>query len=524
MSLRNPTAAKRFRSKTDKLKSIRVAPLSFPVPVMNHDRTHRRFVIPVALASLISVALFASVAPSPLQTSDPISLVVYFNDGPFPTIGAIRDNTTFVELTGLVRRMELPYTDATAAGTFTIRGPLGTLTATRDRNTLTIDGQTLALEQAPFRDGGEWYVPVEFLVTALEQITGVDFRHESGAPRILAGTLTATRLAINAVGNEGETRLTIRSDVSINIRVQRIPEQNRVVLAIDHAPINPTSEMLDYRDGSIRSVRFDDSDGNSKILVETTPQVASVRLTPTNENRTFFVDFVPESAPAESAPTPPPPDLNTRAQAGNVRVIVIDPGHGGLDAGAQASGTLEKDLTLALARRIRTRLQTGLDTTVILTRDSDIELSGETRSAIANNNSADLLISLHIGFSRDPSETGASLFVMKQMSPDDDAPDDEMLFKPWYRTYQFHLERSRVMGEILQRKLAAAIPGWEFSLREAPIGVLTSAGMPAILVELGNANNPASLQALANAALGDRLIDAIVDAVAEFGAVEDGGD
>jgi len=493
---------------------------------MNHDRTHRRFVIPAALASLVWVALFASEAPSPLQTGDPISFVVYFNDGPFPTIGAIRDNATFVGLTGLVRRMELPYTDATAAGTFTIRGPLGTLTATSDQNTLTIDGQTLALEHSPFRDNAEWYVPVEFLLTALEQITGVDFRYESGAPRILAGTLTATRLAINAVGNEGETRLTIRSDVSVNIRVQQIPEQNRVILAIDHAPINPTSEMLDYRDGSIRSVRFDDSDGSSRILVETTPQVASVRLTPTNENRTFFVDFVPASAPAESTPPPPAPDRDGLAQAGDVRVIVIDPGHGGLDAGAQALGTLEKDLTLALARRIRTRLQTGLDTTVILTRDSDIELSGETRAAIANNNAADLLISLHIGFSQDPSETGASLFVMKQMSPDNigDAPFDEMLFKPWYKTYQSHLERSRVLGEILQRKLATAIPGWEFSLREAPIGVLTSANMPAILLELGNANNPASLQALTNATLGDRLIDAIVDAITEFGAVEDGGD
>ena len=501
---------------------------NFPIPAMKHDRSHRRFVIPVALTALLGLGLLASEAPAPLQTNAPAPFVIYFNDGPFPTTGSIRDNATFVELTGLIRRMELPYTDATAAGTFTIRGPAGTLVATSGEDTLTIDGQTLQLERAPFRDDARWYVPLDFLTGALEQITGVNFRYEPGAPRMLAGTLTATRLDISAVGNEGETRLTIRSDVSVNIRVQQIPEENRVILAIDHAPIRPSAETLEYRDGSIRSVRFDDADGRSKILVETTPQVASVRLTPTEENRTFFVDFVPESAPAETVATPPAPERDGLAGAGGVRVIVIDPGHGGLDAGAGASGTLEKDLTLALARRIRTRLQTGLDTTVILTRDSDIELSGETRSAIANNNAADLLISLHIGFSRDPSETGASLFVMKAMpSPGieatdgiDDAASGRALFQPWYWTYESHLARSRVLGEIFQRRLAAAIPGWEFSLREAPIGVLRSAAMPAILVELGNANNRANLEALTNPALQDRLIEAIVRSVTEFGAIE----
>ncbi len=501
---------------------------------MKLDRSHRRFVIPVALTPLMGLGLLSAEAPTPPQTSTPPTFVVYFDDGPFTPSVSIRDNGMFVELTGLIRRMQLPYTDATSAGTFTIRGPLGTLIATSEEDTLTIDGRTLPMALAPFREDARWYVPLEFLTTGLEQISGVDFRYQPGTPRIFAGTVTPTRLTMSAVGNEGETRLTIRSDVSVNIRVQQFPEEQRVVLAIDHAPINPIPEMLEYRDGSIRSIRFNDADGHSRILVDTTPQVSSIRLTPTDENRTFFVDFFPESAPTETLTPPPAPDREALPEAGRIRVIVIDPGHGGLNGGAQASGTFEKDLTLQLARRIRTRLQTGLDTTVILTRDSDIELSGETRSAIANNNAADLLISLHIGFSPDPGETSASLFVMKDMSPDttDDANDtdatddtvrEDTLFKPWYRTYLPHLARSRVLGAILQRRLAVAFPGWEFPLREAPIGVLTSAGMPAILIELGNANNPANLRALTNAALEYRLIEAIVQSVTEFGAIEDEG-
>ncbi len=501
---------------------------------MKHDRSHRRFVIPVAIASLLALGLFASVSPVPPQTFATTPLIVYFDDGPFLTTGAIRDDALFVELTGLIRRMALPYTDATAAGTFTIRGPSGTLITTTEEDTLTIGGRTLQLERPPFRDDGRWYVPVEFLTSGLAEITAVDFRYASGTSRIFAGTLRAPPLAISAVGNQGETRLTLRSGVSINVRVQQIPEENRVILAIDHAPFNPNTETLDYRDGSIRSVQFDDADGRSKILVETTPQVASVRLTPTEGNRTFYVDFVPESAPAEPVDPVPAPDPESLTQAGGLRVIVIDPGHGGLDSGTQTSGTLEKDLTLALARRVRAGLQTRFDTTVILTRDSDIELSGEARSAIANNNAADLLISLHIGYSLDPTETGASLFVMKETfssgiggSDDgrdtDDALFEETLFKPWYSAYELNLSGSRALGEILRRRLAATSPGWPFLLREAPLSILTSAAMPAVLIELGNANNPANLQALSNAAFQDRLIDAIVGSVTEFGASQGGG-
>ena len=489
---------------------------------MKHDRVRRRLVSSAALTSLLVLGFLASEAQAPLETNGETPFVVYFDDGPFPTTRSIRDDTTFVALTGLVRRMELPYTDATGAETFTIRGPLGTLIAAEEQDTLTVNGRNLRLDSAPFRENGEWFVPVDFLTTALEQITGVDFRHDSGAPRMLAGSVNATALTIAAIGNEGETRLTIRSEVSVNVRVQQIPEEGRVVLAIDRIPMDPAEETLDYRDASIQSIRFDDADGRSKIIVETTPQVASVRLTPTDENRTFFVDFVPESAPAETVAAMPAPDREGLASSADVRVIVIDPGHGGLDSGTEVSGTLEKDLTLTLSRQIRALLQREFDATVILTRDSDLELSGETRSAIANNNQADLLISIHIGFSSDPTESGTSLFSMKEMTGDDNVPEGT-LFKPWYRTHQGYLSGSRELAAILQQSLSRAIPGWEFQAREAPLSVLSSAGMPALLIEVGNLNNPSNLLTLTDAGFQARLVEAIVQSVAEFGDVNDGG-
>src|SRR3954469_20245685 len=74
---------------------------------------------------------------------------------------------------------------------------------------------------------------------------------------------------------------------------------------------------------------------------------------------------------------PPAPAVKTYTSA--VRVIVIDPGHGGIDAGASTTGALEKDLTLAIARKLRTTLQSRLGATVLLTRDSDVALTNEAR-------------------------------------------------------------------------------------------------------------------------------------------------
>ena len=168
-------------------------------------------------------------------------------------------------------------------------------------------------------------MPVEFLTKGLGAITGARFRHTTGAPRILVGDVTATELDLNAVQTANATRLTIRSGVGVNLRVQQIREENKVILAFNLAPMNPAEEALDYRDALIRSIRFDDTDGRSKVVIETTPQVVNVRLVPTDENRTFFVEFIPESAPAETvAAVSASLEEDSRPSGGNIRVIVID--------------------------------------------------------------------------------------------------------------------------------------------------------------------------------------------------------
>lgn len=85
------------------------------------------------------------------------------------------------------------------------------------------------------------------------------------------------------------------------------------------------------------------------------------------------------------------------ASGGEVRTVVIDPGHGGSDLGAALpGGSTEKDVTLEIARSLRAALQSRLNVRVVLTRDSDTEISPSRRAEIANEQGADLFISIHL--------------------------------------------------------------------------------------------------------------------------------
>src|SRR5205085_2552355 len=269
------------------------------------------------------------------------------------------------------------------------------------------------------------------------------------------------------------TRLTIRCAVPLNLDLKR--DNQRAVLAIDRSPLDPVRERLDHRDRLLRSVVFDDSDGDAKLILDITRDVSDVRLTPADNNRIFFVDLlrkgepISEAPPTEAPTTAAKPDVIPPAER-KVRVVVIDPGHGGMDTGAKGAAVVEKDLTLILARRLRTALQMRLGSTVLLTRDSDIALDNEARSAVANNNQANLFISLHAGYSLNKLDASSYVFVMKEnfgeaTTTNAAAGTRDQLFLPWYLGYRTHRQASVTAANILQEELSKAIQGSKFAVR-----------------------------------------------------------
>ena len=185
------------------------------------------------------------------------------------------------------------------------------------------------------------------------------------------------------------------------------------------------------------------------------------------------------------------------------KIIVIDPGHGGYDNGAQGpDGTFEKNVTLTLARIIAEEL--GNTYRVILTRTDDYLLDIPARTAAANHLEADLFICIHTGGSFLHQASGMSLYYFKETSgpiltletePSEPLESTNILI-PWTNIQRRHQTTSKALAELIQNRINEQIILIESKIQGAQLKVLEGADMPAILLEIGYITNPADEKSL----------------------------
>jgi N-acetylmuramoyl-L-alanine amidase len=482
------------------------------------------------IRTVLGVALLAASLfyLQPLSAAD-TDFPIYFENSTLALKSQTIDKTTYLPLLDIVKHLGLAYTDATVAMTFTIQGQNSRLILTPGSAFISLNERAVLLQNPIRREGGQWLVPLDFLSQGLSRISGIEFRYRPGDPRMFAGNVTPAELVMNAQSLGPTTRLTLRTGTPVEVELQRDAAQHRVVLLLKGKPIDPGLERLNYKDRLLSSIAFEDADGVARIVIGTTDEVRDVKITAAEENRVFFADFIRETVTEAVPPTAPPPAAAAVATPDalpantSLRVIVIDPGHGGSDAGAANTATLEKDLTLALARRLRTALQSRLGASVALTRDSDVLLTSEARAQIANNNQAGLFVSLHVGYSPNKADPGSSIYIMKPdfaagppLSPGTAPTTGVRLFLPWYMAYRTSQQASQVLASQLQQDLNQTLPGWKFPLRSGPIGVLASVTMPAVAIELGNLNNDVSAQTLVDPVFQMKVAATMAAAIEKF--------
>jgi len=208
------------------------------------------------------------------------------------------------------------------------------------------------------------------------------------------------------------------------------------------------------------------------------------------------------------------------ARAAHVQTIVIDPGHGGDDTGARgATGALEKQLTLEVALRLRTLIETQHSLRVVLTREDDRALTADERIAVANNNRGDLLLSLHANAAPAAAVSGAEVYYsafdasLEGSSPQPWEPFDLI---PWNEAQSRHFDTSARAAGIVHAALQKYVPTSGRSIRQAPLRIFSGASMPAVLVELVFLSNPEQDRAAATHEFKDRLAQALSEAVGRF--------
>ncbi len=238
-----------------------------------------------------------------------------------------------------------------------------------------------------------------------------------------------------------------------------------------------------------------------------------------------------ELGPARATPTPAPRRAPVVLSTGP-RPIVIDPGHGGDDIGAESgSGLMEKEITLAVARRLA-RVLEARGYRVRLTRDGDQKRALTDRTALANRLDALAFVSLHANAFTASSVSGAETYYMSiDEASDADAaavadlenragassggrtPLDLIL---WDLAQAEVLNESAQLALTVQQSLNSQLGARDRGVRQAPFVVLTGATMPAILVEVGFLSNSREADLLAQPDHQQKLAEAIASGIEGF--------
>jgi len=219
-----------------------------------------------------------------------------------------------------------------------------------------------------------------------------------------------------------------------------------------------------------------------------------------------------------------------------VQKIVIDAGHGGRDYGAPGyiKGVHEKDITLAIAKKLAEKIKKELPCEVVLTRDSDTYLTLEERTAIANTKNGDLFISIHTNASRSRSAYGIETYFLN-FATDDDAvlvaarenatskkniSDLESILSNLMQNSKIN-ESSRLAGYI-QKSMCSHLQSKGYSnirnkgVKQAPFYVLIGAQMPAVLVETSFISNSRECKRLTYPKYQERLSEGIVNGIFKY--------
>ena len=236
----------------------------------------------------------------------------------------------------------------------------------------------------------------------------------------------------------------------------------------------------------------------------------------------------------ESQPTADGDRSLIRALGLKIGKIVIDPGHGGHDTGTIGPhGLLEKDLVLDVSRRLGKLLQTRLGADVVFTRRTDTFIPLETRTAIANQEQADLFVSVHANSSRDPDARGVETYYLNftsspealEVAARENAASDKSIHELQDLVKKIALkekiEESREFASDIQDSLhsglAAKAPGIrDRGVKKAPFVVLIGANMPSILAEISFISNPGDERRLKTAAHRQRIAEALYRGVANY--------
>ena len=466
--------------------------------------------------------------------ASPLTLITRDARRPVPT--TLLSGQELIALDDVAALFQVSVMEDSLTGGVTVSYRGRTIVASADQPMASVNGRVVSLPSPIVRSGRRWLVPVEFLPRALGPIyeQRIDLRRASRM--LIVGDLTVPRVTARFDTVGPPTRATI--DISPAAPVTITTDQGRIILRVE-------ADALDFAlpgagNGLIEQIRAGDQPNTVTVLLAGTAGTGRAAAT-TADNVTRVAIDVPAAAgaPDDTAAAPPPAPAPPAAEGLALtprrafQTVVIDPGHGGDDAGVRGeAGAEEKQLTLDVARRLRQRIETRLGLRVILTRDEDRASALDERAATANNSKADLFISLHANGALAAGVSGAEVFHLRLDDEGETARRDaaaEALTLPvlgggrrtievvrWDLAQAAHVDASAVLAGLLEEELRRRVPMSPRPVQQASMRVLTGAAMPAALVEMAYLTNPAQAAQVQKDDFKNAVAEALYDAIVRF--------
>jgi N-acetylmuramoyl-L-alanine amidase len=478
---------------------------------------------------------------APPRTAQPFTIISHEGRRPLPVTQS--GDQWLVALDDLAPIFQLSVREDTLAGGVSVGYKNKTVVLTPGQPVASAGGRLVSLPAPLTRDGRRWLVPIDFVSRALGVIYDSRLEVRKNSHLVLVGDVQVPRVTVRQEPGQGQTRVTL--DVSPRTPHTIMQESNRLIVRFDSDALDASLPTFAPQ-GLLQAIRV--ADAATTIALDLGPRFASYRASVVPQDAAsnqIVIDLaatVEPGGPPIPRPAPPPPVVAELPAPGvpaapALRTIVVDAGHGGEETGARGQGgTMEKDVTLAIARRLKAAIENRLGVRVLLTRDADQTVPLDDRAALANSNKADLFVSLHANASVRKDAIGAEIFYLSADESGDEARraagarqtlpalgggtrDIEMIL--WEMAQVRYLSDSAALAGALEEQFRGRVRLNTHPVQQAPFRVLAGANMPAVLVELGFLTNPDEEQQLLSDAYQSILVQALVDGILRFHEVSD---
>ena len=449
----------------------------------------------------------------------------------------VRGDSELLYLDQVIAGLGLSVVNDAAGGAITLRLAGREASLYHKKSLVSVGGDLRLLSAPALVENGRWLLPVDGVPRVLGPLLGEPVDWKPASRVLLLGKVVIPRIGVTTFVSGDHVRVVLDASEKVPFQVEQAEGRVNVRIARDAVLVEFQQERL--TGGIVDGVQFLGGRDNL-FAVELGRRFQQLKASEQDTPARLVLEFQaaplssrPALAPSASAtPQPAAPGAPARPL-----IVVIDPGHGGEEVGAKGpGGNLEKDVTLAIARKLRASLSNNLGHQVFLTRDKDEDVPLDQRAAIANNYKADVFLSVHTNASRAKAVSGSEVYFLAYQASDDEsrrvalAEGGEILAPPgatssgasdlalilWDMAQAEHLEESSALASRIQEELADVTGSEGRGVKQAPFRVLVGAAMPAVLVEVAFISHPEEEKLLTSDAYQNKVAAALMRGIRRY--------